>query len=329
MFYIIFFLAFELHFSYINPVHFFNRLFKQQTYNYIPESLIFIICALVLIIDVCLYSGETTNEETSDSLENSIAFMVLGKWKGFIIIILCVASLVFCFKINSKIQKFCFKNQEKLYYLISKRKMSNFLYLIYGFLYVLPVVSNVKIAQFYNVFGSIIFMIILCNDFIIHISIISTTKFCEYGLKRTLLGYFCNCFFNPSKYNSSTTPLVNESSINEVAGITTFQNDTPTALNINTNNPRDKELVLIYKNGIFLEDYFYYYFDQILNIITISIYHAYNSSNFSSQANEQRLSTNIKIDDMSSIGGTMQSMTISNIGNNNNNKTVINSINYV
>jgi hypothetical protein len=107
--------------------------------------------------------------------------------------------------------------------------------------------------------------------------------------------------------------------------MTTFQNETTTALDIITNNPRDKELVSIYKNGIFLEDYFYYFFDQILNIITISIFQAYNSNNFSSQANEQRLSSNIKIGDMSSIGGTMQSMTVSNIGN----KTTISSINDV
>ena len=32
-----FFLAFELYSTFTNPVHYFNRLFKQQRYNYIPE----------------------------------------------------------------------------------------------------------------------------------------------------------------------------------------------------------------------------------------------------------------------------------------------------
>ena len=339
------YLSFELYSTYVNPVHFFNRLFKQQKYNYIPEFIIFLLSILALVIDLGLYfpkllqnsendndyiilysntnstNGNNVNYYTNDS----IIFIILGKWKQFIIIILCIISLIFCFKTSSKMKKFCFKNQEKLYVFISKRKMSNGLYLVYGLFYILPVVTGVKITELYNVFGAAFFMIIIFNDFLIHLSIISTSKFCEYSLKRTLLGYFCSCFYKPPKYTGSSAPLVNESSINEVTGMTTFQNETTTALDIITNNPRDKELVSIYKNGIFLEDYFYYYFDQILNIITISIFQAYNSNNFSSQANEQRLSSNIKIGDMSSIGGTMQSMTVSNIGN----KTTISSINDV
>ena len=331
-----FFLSYELYCTYINPVHFFNRLFKQKKNNYKLEFIIFFISFLVLIIDIFLFfylykyriKYQDSNGNGQYFCNDSTIFIIIGaEWKGFIIIFLCVISLIILIRINSKIHKFSFKNQEKLYNLISKRKMNNGLYLVYGLFYVLPVVTGVKITEFYNIFGACFFMIIICNDFIIHISIISTTKFCEYSLKRTLLGYFCSCFYNPLKYTSSSTPLVNESSINEVTGMSTFQNETTTALDIMTNNPLDKELVSIYKNGVFIEDYFYYYFDQILNIITISIFHAYNSNNFSAQANEQRLSSNIKIGDMSSIGGTIQSMNVSNFGNNN--KTVINSQNEV
>lgn len=50
-------------------------------------------------------------------------------------------------------------------------------------------------------------------------------------------------------------PLVNETG-NEVSGMTTLQNESVTATEIISNNPFDKELVSIYKNGIFLEDYF-------------------------------------------------------------------------
>ena len=50
------------------------------------------------------------------------------------------------------------------------------------------------------------------------------TKFCEYRLKKTLLGYFCSCFAKPQKYSDSSMPLVNETG-NEVSGMTTLQNE--------------------------------------------------------------------------------------------------------
>ena len=332
-----FFLSYELYSTYINPVHFFNRLFKQKKYNYVPEFIIFFISFFVLAIDIFfsfyfkVYNYNIKYQESKGNgiyfcNDSSIFIIIGGEWKGFIIIFLSIISLIILFRINSKIHRFSFKHQEKLYNLISKRKLNNGLYLVYGLFYVLPVVTGVTITEFYNIFGACFFMIIICNDFMMHISIISTTKFCEYSLKRTLLGYFCSCFYNPLKYSGSSAPLVNETSINEVTGMSTFQNETTTALDINTVNPLDKELVSIYKNGIFVEDYFYHYFDQILNIITVSIFHAYNSNNFSSQANEQRLSTNIQIGELSSIGGTMQSINASNFVNN---KTIINSQNDI
>ena len=142
------------------------------------------------------------------------------------------------------------------------------------------------------------------------------TKFCEYRLKKTLLGYFCSCFAKPQKYSDSSMPLVNETG-NEVSGMTTLQNESVTATEIISNNPFDKELVSIYKNGIFLEDYFLNFFDQILNIITASIFQVYSSKYFSTQANNLRISSNIKMDvDVSGIPGNTITMSTSNIAGN-------------
>ena len=313
------FMAYELYSTFINPAHYFETLFKQKKYNYIPEFIILIISLIVFVLDIALYE-----EDEKYASNDSIVFIIIGKWKGFLVFILCILSLMLYFRINSKIQKFCFKNQEKLYDVISKRKMINMLYLIYGLFFTLPAFTSVKITEFYNIFGSIFFMIIICNEYIIHLSIIAPSKFCEYGLKNTCLFKFCSWFSKTTVNSGSSTPLVNESVVNEGTGMTTFQNETSTVLDIITHNPRDKELVSIFRNGIYIEDYYFHYFDRILNIITTSIYHVYNSNYFSSQANEQRLSSSIKIGaDMSSIGGTMQSLTVSNLGNNN--KTVINS----
>ena len=325
-----FFLSYELYYTFMNPVHYFNRLFKQQKYNYIPEFIILLISILVLAVDFLFYDRgknidiNTKNDNQYHFCNDSSIFILIG-YKWIIIILFSIISIIFCFKINSKIQKFCFKSQEKLYNLIARRRMSNILYLIYGLFYFLPFASRVNITENYNIFGSLFFMIVIFNDFIIHLAIISKTKFCEYRLKRTLLQFFCSCFYKPKYYGSSSTPLVNESTLNEYTGMSTFQNETTTALEIMTNNPRDKELVSTFKNGLFIEDYFFYYFDQILNIISVSVFQVYNSNNFSSQANEKRLSNTFNIGgDMSSIGGTLQSLTVSNIGNVNN-KTVISS----
>jgi hypothetical protein len=108
----------------------------------------------------------------------------------------------------------------------------------------------------------------------------------------------------------------------------TTHNYTNTALEIISNNTNDKELVSTFKNGLFLEDYFLGYFDQILNIITCSMFEVYNSKYFSSQANEKNLSSTIKIEDISSITGTMQNLTVSNLGNKNN-KTNLSSKNEI
>ena len=324
-----FFMAYELYSTYDNPVHYFNRIFRQKRYNYMPEFIIFIVSIIVLSVDIFFFNIDIYKikpEEEKEKFINddnngyyycnfSSVFIIVGRWKQFIILLLSLISFILFIKIKRKISKFCFKKQEKLYNSIDKRAIDNTLYILYGIYYVLPVVTNLKVTENYNIFGSILFLIIILQDILINISIIAPTKFCEYCLKRSLLGYFCSFFNKSGKNAKSGAPLVNETSINEGTGITTI-NETTSALDITSNNIEDKELVSIYKNGIFLEDHFLYYFDQILNIISSSIFNVYNSKNFSSEANEQRLSNRIKIgDDVSCIGGAMQSVSVSNIEN--------------
>lgn len=111
------FMAYELYSTFINPAHYFETLFKQKKYNYIPEFIILIISLIVFVLDIALYE-----EDEKYASNDSIVFIIIGKWKGFLVFILCILSLMLYFRINSKIQKFCFKNQEKLYDVISKRK---------------------------------------------------------------------------------------------------------------------------------------------------------------------------------------------------------------
>ena len=68
-------------------------------------------------------------------------------------------------------------------------------------------------------------------------------------------------------------------------------------------NPYEQELLLMYQNDIFIEDYYLNYFDQILNIITSSLYKLYNSEIFSTkEVNNKKLTKEMNIS-VSSING--------------------------
>ena len=332
------FISLELFSTYTNPVYFFNRLLKQQRYNYIKELIILIIAIITGLLFLADFKMTNINIRYRNNDDNdneyfcnySSIFILLGYWKPFFLIIISIISLVIYFKIKKKIQTFSFKNQDKLLEIIKKRCLGIILYIIYGLFYALPIVSGTQLIETYNVFGSLFFSLIIFNDFIIHIAIIAPSKFCEYRLNKTFLGYFCSCFIKiPEHSNSSSrAPLISTYSLNETSAMGTTHNYTNTALEIISNNTNDKELVSTFKNGLFLEDYFLGYFDQILNIITCSMFEVYNSKYFSSQANEKNLSSTIKIEDISSITGTMQNLTVSNVGNKNN-KTNLSSKNEI
>ena len=58
-------------------------------------------------------------------------------------------------------------------------------------------------------------------------------------------------------------PLMNDTTVNDTGLITSssLQNETTTVSELISNSLLDKELITIYKNGIFLEDYFLNFFD--------------------------------------------------------------------
>ena len=177
--------------------------------------------------------------------------------------------------------------------------MNYLLYLTYGIFHIFPLITKILNQddfdlEFFNFFGSIFFFIVIVDDYIIFISEIATTKFCEYSLRTSLLGYFCTWFYVPKRKKVSSEFNSN----NSKNDLTSFQTDlTSSCSSLISNNIYDKELVSIYKNKIFFEDYFMGYFDQILNIITSSLYQVYNSKYFSTQANEQNLTKKLKIRD--------------------------------
>ena len=319
----------EIYRTYNNPVHYFNRLFLQKKYNYIPELIILIICIISLVIDFGIAYKNLDEESDKKNDDLILSYLLLiAEWKPFAIIILSLICLILYCKLKSMINNFYFNNQNKLLNALGKRSMNFYLYLVFGIFYLYPLAekiinNNSSNSDYVKLFGTIFFYIVIIDDYLIHISEISTSKFCEYPLRTTLLGYFCSCFNKPKKPRTgANAPLMSGSTYNdktELSGI----NDLSTSLNLQSNNVSDKELISVYKNGLFMEDYFLSYFDQILNLITASLYQVYNSKYFSTQANEQTLTNKLKIEDISAIGGNMKDTSVSAIGT----KTVVNTKN--
>lgn len=302
-----FFLCLEIKYTYSNPIHYFNRLFKQKKYNYVPEFIIIIFSVSAIVADAILY-----NKFFKNIYENDNSRLIMPNfYKAGVIVFFSLISALICIVKKSQIQKFSFKKQEKLITLIKRRMTSNILYIFYGLLYIVPFfLKEDSTIIIYNTICSFIFLAILIMDYFIHISNLSTTKFCEYCLKKRLIGFICSLFYKPSKEESQETmiPLVSDTTVNEsITGLgtsTTLQANETTVSELISNTPFDKELISMYKNGLFLEDYFLNFFDQILNILTISISQVYYSKYFSTKANDVRMSTDINIgEDISGIGG--------------------------
>ena len=303
-----FFLCLEIKYTYSNPMHYFNRLFKQKKCNYFPEIFIIIFSVSAVVADAILY-----NIFFKNIYENDNSRLIMPNfYKAGAIIFFSLISVLICAVKKSQIKKFSFKKQEKLINLIKKRIISNILYIIYGGLYIVPffLKDREDSIKTYNTICSFIFLAILIMDLFIHISNLSTTKFCEYCLKKRLIGFICSLFYKPSKNESEDTmiPLMTDTTVNEsTTGLgtsTTLQANETTVSELISNTPIDKELISIYKNGIYLEDYFLNFFDQILNILTISIFQVYYSKYFSTKANDVRMSADINIgEEISGIGG--------------------------
>ena len=310
----------EMYRTYKNPAHYFNRLFRQYKYNYLPEFIIIIIGVISLAADFGI-SYSTNGIFNDDEKDIIICYLLLiNHWKPIIILILVIVCIIFYCKIKSLINKFYFKSSDKLIIVINKRSMNYFLYLVYALFYLFPYISkyindNSEVSDTFKFFATIFFYVVIIDDYMIHISEIASSKFCEYKLKRTLLGYFCSCFYKPNKYKKGAkAPLMTDSSINDKSG-STFNNDSSSSgIELMPNSEKDKELINIYKNNIFIEDYFMNYFDQILNIVTSSLCQVYNSKHFSTQANEKNLTSKLKIEDISAIGGNMKDTSVSAIG---------------
>ena len=141
----------ELYLTYNNPVHYFNRLYRQKRFNYLPELIIFLSCAITLGVDIAV-DLKNFKKDTEDNTTNiSGCYLILTKWKPFIIIVISIICIVLYCKMKSLISSFYFSHQRKLLNVLSKRSMNYYLYFVFGIFYLFPFIESLvrKVLYFF------------------------------------------------------------------------------------------------------------------------------------------------------------------------------------
>ena len=259
------FMTLEMFFTYKNPIHYYLIIFNKKSRK-IYEIIIIVLIAGFLVIDIFDISGDQKALKIVEKGKKnySTPFLLLDNWKWIALLASNVISLVYNFRLDFLVSKFDFEKKDKLRNIIKKKRISNFCFLVYPFynLIIAGILSEKKNPNYITnkisaIAGSFIIFIILFIDTIIDLMILSTTKFSQYKLRKTLVGYFGYIF--PNDFEETIDV-------------------------IDTIKLPKKNL----KNHIFIEDYFMSFCDQYLNILTASLFKMYNSKLFSIKSVENK-----------------------------------------
>jgi hypothetical protein len=124
----------EIYRTYKNPVHYFNRLFRQYKFNYLEEIIIIILCAIGVSVDLGISYLTKDHEIFKVNEENfPISYLILiNYWKAFLMFIILIVCIILHLKSKSLINRFYFNNSDKLIKVLNKRSMNYYLYLVYA-----------------------------------------------------------------------------------------------------------------------------------------------------------------------------------------------------
>ena len=169
---------------------------------------------------------------------------------------------------------------------------------------------------------SFLIFLILIIDTIIELSIISTSKFSQYKLSSNIIGIFGyvfpNDFIEDESYNIGEITMGSSNTAQEETEDLSLNNSSiektllPKCI-------QDEDIISIFRNNVYIEDYFISFLDQYLNILTASLSKIYNSKLFSiKKAENKKLQKDLGNIDVSNIGG----ITTNNISTTNDLSTI-------
>ena len=170
------------------------------------------------------------------------------------------------------------------------------------------------IKDILRIFNSYIFLGAYFLDSYLEFKTYSTSKFAKYKLKYTIVDSIGSFFNRNQKEDRPTNAFldsmiqdVSKSNIKSMIDDEEEDDDDSLLMPVNTN---DIELVLIYRNNIFIEDYFFYYYDYIMNVTLSGLYLIYKKKEFSpTYANTKQLNKEMNITESTIFGGEKYSNT--------------------
>ena len=203
-----------------------------------------------------------------------------------------------------------FKTREKLFKVLNRKIISSSLYLIFIIFNIILFFFEKKdiIKDILRIFNSYIFLGAYFLDSYLEFKTYSTSKFAKYKLKYTIVDSIGSFFNRNQKEDRPTNAFldsmiqdVSKSNIKSMIDDEEEDDDDSLLMPVNTN---DIELVLIYRNNIFIEDYFFYYYDYIMNVTLSGLYLIYKKKEFSpTYANTKQLNKEMNITESTIFGG--------------------------
>ena len=306
------FSSIEMYYTYKTSIHYFCIIFGKKSRKIYDISIIFLILGLTAldILDPLKFN-DTLKIRNKDAKTYGSPFIIIDNFKWICFGLMSFFSIFINFKLMNIIRNFYFEKRKKLINIIKKKIICNYCYLCYtfyniliaGILFIRP---KVNIKSTIILLNSFLIFIILIVETFIEISIISTSKFAQYKLSSNIIGCFSKIF--PNDFIVDETYNIGE--ITKSSGTNTSDTDELTLDDSDVEKTllpkcvQDEELIKIFQNNIFFEDYFLEFLDQYLNILTASLCKMYNSKLFSiKSAENKKLKKDLGDISVSRIGG--------------------------
>lgn len=307
-----FFKCLEDYYTYNNPIYYFNSLFHKTKFNFKYEIISILVAVIYYYsfyneffnnILILLNENDNDNERYSE-INSKSPFIVLNLGGMIIMFLINIAILIMYIILKLKIKKIIFKAREKLFRIFNRIIITTCLYIIF-ISFNIFVYSSVKNKndnekndntnnqnkndnQILLNFNSYLFLGIYFIDTLLEVITYSTSKFAQYKLKNKMVNSIGSIFNRDKELDHPSNSFL-DSMLNNTSYIRTRdhiddeEEDEENTLLMPLNS-NDVELVLIYRNNIFIEDYFFYYYDYIMNITLSALFKVYTTKKFSPTA---------------------------------------------
>ena len=282
-------------------------------------------------------------------LNDQSPFIIVNLLKIIIIFLMNIVMLILYLILLLRLKKIIFKAREKLFRIIKGKILSTILYIIFISFNLIVFLNDPKTVPL-HIINSILFLIAYLIDSFLEFMVYSTSKFAQYKLKHTIV-HSLGSLLNRDKEEEHPTnafldSMLEESSYldnnskkygagNKANNVSNDDIDDEDDSLIMPLTNSDVELVLIYRNKLFIEDYFYYYYDYIMNLTLCSLFKVYKDKKFSpSILKDNNLNKELNISESAIFGEkngntNVSSSTLKRVdASEEDNSTCINNLNY-